>query len=132
MYTSLFLNHSHPHPTPLFPSRFDPPRRLMELLFDVQQYGQPPAEIMQDLAPGLMFDEDGMPIMPNMGMPGACVCVCLCECVCLSVCVYANMCLFVCVLVCVCLGIIHSVDSSHCWHYGSPSGNLCFDVLTSH
>jgi len=47
--------------------------RLMELMFDMQQYGQPPAEIIQDLAPGLRFDENGMPIMPNMGatmMPG--------------------------------------------------------------
>ena len=42
-------------------------------MFDMQQYGQPPAEIIKDLAPGLMFDENGMPIMPNMGpgmMPG--------------------------------------------------------------
>jgi peroxin-19 len=47
--------------------------RLMELMFDMQQFGQPPAEIIQDLAPGLRFDENGMPIMPNMGagmMPG--------------------------------------------------------------
>ena len=36
----------------------------------MQQYGQPPAEIMKDLAPGLKFDEEGMPIMPNMGGPG--------------------------------------------------------------
>ena len=39
----------------------------MELMFDLQQYGQPPAEIIKDLAPGLKFDENGMPIMPNMG-----------------------------------------------------------------
>jgi peroxin-19 len=50
--------------------------RLMELMFDMQQYGQPPADIIKDLAPGLKFDENGMPIMPNMGagfmpsMPG--------------------------------------------------------------
>ena len=50
--------------------------RLMELMFDMQKYGQPPADIIQDLAPGLKFDENGMPIMPNMGagtmpeMPG--------------------------------------------------------------
>ena len=43
--------------------------RLMELMFDVQKYGQPPAEIIKDLAPGLKFDENGMPIVPNMG-PG--------------------------------------------------------------
>jgi peroxin-19 len=45
----------------------------MELMFDMQQFGQPPAEIIKDLAPGLRFDENGMPIMPNMGagmMPG--------------------------------------------------------------
>ena len=42
-------------------------------MYDMQQYGQPPAEIIKDLAPGLRFDENGMPIMPNMGagmMPG--------------------------------------------------------------
>lgn len=50
--------------------------RLMELMFDMQQYGQPPADLIKDLAPGLKFDENGMPIMPNMGagmmpdMPG--------------------------------------------------------------
>eukprot|EP01038_Epipyxis_sp_PR26KG_P010701 gene10701-14368_t len=50
--------------------------RLMELMFDMQQYGQPPADIIKDLAPGLKFDENGIPIMPNMGagmfpeMPG--------------------------------------------------------------
>ena len=45
----------------------------MEVMYDMQQYGQPPAEIIKDLAPGLKFDENGMPIMPNMGagmMPG--------------------------------------------------------------
>lgn len=48
----------------------------MELMFDMQKYGQPPADIIKDLAPGLQFDENGMPIMPNMGagmfpqMPG--------------------------------------------------------------
>ena len=41
--------------------------RLMELMFDIQQFGQPPADIIRDLAPGLQFDENGMPIMPNMG-----------------------------------------------------------------
>eukprot|EP01041_Mallomonas_annulata_P000380 gene380-693_t len=50
--------------------------RLMELMFEMQEYGQPPADIIKGLAPGLMFDENGMPIMPNMGagmmpeMPG--------------------------------------------------------------
>jgi peroxin-19 len=41
--------------------------RLMELMYDIQQFGQPPADIIKDLAPGLKFDENGMPILPNMG-----------------------------------------------------------------
>ena len=41
--------------------------RLMELMFDIQQYGQPPAGIIKDLAPNLLFDENGLPMMPNMG-----------------------------------------------------------------
>jgi peroxin-19 len=36
-------------------------------MYDLQEFGQPPAEIIKDLAPGLKFDENGMPIMPNMG-----------------------------------------------------------------
>lgn len=59
----------------------------MELMFEIQQYGQIPAEIIKDIAPGsfyscvhillaqrcmmvgsgLKFDENGMPVMPNMG-----------------------------------------------------------------
>lgn len=42
--------------------------RLMELMFEMQEYGQPPAEIIKGLAPGLLFDENGMPVMPNMGV----------------------------------------------------------------
>ena len=52
----------------------------MELMQDVQQYGQPPAEIIKELAPGLEFNDEGLPVMPNMagntmpstepGMPG--------------------------------------------------------------
>uniref|UniRef100_A0A7S2BNY5 Pex19 protein n=1 Tax=Octactis speculum TaxID=3111310 RepID=A0A7S2BNY5_9STRA len=47
--------------------------RLMELMHDVQQYGQPPAEIIKELAPGLEFNAEGMPVMPGLGetmMPG--------------------------------------------------------------
>jgi len=40
--------------------------RLMELLQDVQEYGQPPADIIKELAPDLDLDEDGMPKM-DMG-----------------------------------------------------------------
>ena len=43
--------------------------RLVELMQDMQECGQPPAEIIRELAPGLEFGKDGMPIMPNMG-PG--------------------------------------------------------------
>lgn len=43
--------------------------RLTELMQEMQECGQPPAEIVQELAPGLEFDEAGQPIMPNMG-PG--------------------------------------------------------------
>lgn len=43
--------------------------RLMELMQDMQECGKPPEEIIRELAPGLEFGTDGMPIMPNMG-PG--------------------------------------------------------------
>ncbi|KAG3116922.1 hypothetical protein PI124_g6610 [Phytophthora idaei] len=43
--------------------------RLSELMQEMQETGQPPSEIVKDLAPGLQFDNEGMPIMPNMG-PG--------------------------------------------------------------
>jgi peroxin-19 len=48
--------------------------RLMELMQDIQEYGQPPVDIIKELAPDLQFDETGMPIMdPNntmgAGMP---------------------------------------------------------------
>jgi hypothetical protein len=41
----------------------------MELMFEIQKYEQPPADIIKDLAPGLKFDNNGIPVMPNMG-PG--------------------------------------------------------------
>mmetsp|Transcript_34790 Transcript_34790/g.50823 ORF Transcript_34790/g.50823 Transcript_34790/m.50823 type:complete len:163 (+) Transcript_34790:1-489(+) len=55
------------------PDNFD---RLTELMQDMQEHGQVPAEIIKELAPGLEFNDDGMPIMPNMdqsmmpNMPG--------------------------------------------------------------
>mmetsp|Transcript_10724 Transcript_10724/g.18316 ORF Transcript_10724/g.18316 Transcript_10724/m.18316 type:complete len:442 (+) Transcript_10724:48-1373(+) len=52
------------------PGNFD---RLMELMQDIQEYGQPPVEIIKELAPELQFDEEGMPVMDPMGgggMPG--------------------------------------------------------------
>ena len=48
----------------------------MELMFDIQQYGQIPAAIIKEIAPNLKFDENGMPVMANVGsgtmpeMPG--------------------------------------------------------------
>jgi peroxin-19 len=36
-------------------------------MYDLQKFGQPPSDIIRELAPGLKFDENGMPIMPNMG-----------------------------------------------------------------
>lgn len=41
--------------------------RLSELMQEMQETGQPPSEIVKDLAPGLQFDDEGMPVMPNMG-----------------------------------------------------------------
>ena len=34
--------------------------RLMELMFEMQEYGQPPADIIKSLAPALQFDENGL------------------------------------------------------------------------
>jgi peroxin-19 len=49
--------------------------RLMELFQAMQETGQPPSEIIKELAPGLEFGPDGLPIMNGMGgamppMPG--------------------------------------------------------------
>lgn len=44
--------------------------RLAELMNDLQEYGQPPSELVQELAPDLQFDSDGMPQMDGMNMGG--------------------------------------------------------------
>jgi len=44
--------------------------KLVELMQDIQEYGQPPAEIISKLAPDLEFDEEGLPKMDKAGMPG--------------------------------------------------------------
>ncbi len=49
--------------------------RLMELMHDLQETGQPPREIVTKLAPGLDVGADGLPTIPSMGegvpaMPG--------------------------------------------------------------
>ena len=41
--------------------------RLTEILFDLQEYGQTPADIIRELAPGLQFNEEGLPVMPDLG-----------------------------------------------------------------
>ena len=43
--------------------------KLMELMQEVQEYGQPPAEIIQDIAPGLELDDEGMPKVDGSTMP---------------------------------------------------------------
>ncbi|TDH68618.1 hypothetical protein CCR75_000314 [Bremia lactucae] len=40
--------------------------RLSELMQEMQETGQPPSEIVKELAPGLQFDKEGMPLLPNM------------------------------------------------------------------
>jgi peroxin-19 len=53
--------------------------RLMELMQKVQEYGQPPAEIINEIAPGLELDNEGLPKMEGMppfgglGEDGECV-----------------------------------------------------------
>ena len=41
----------------------------MELMQEVQEYGQPPAEIIQEIAPGIELDDDGMPKLDGSGFP---------------------------------------------------------------
>jgi hypothetical protein len=41
--------------------------KLMEYMQDVQEFGQPPVEIIQEIAPGLELDEDGMPKIGGAG-----------------------------------------------------------------
>jgi len=44
--------------------------RLMELMQDIQEYGQPPADIIRELAPELQFDAEGVPMMNPTEMGG--------------------------------------------------------------
>ncbi|XP_071095584.1 peroxisomal biogenesis factor 19-like [Haliotis cracherodii] len=43
--------------------RFD---KLMELMQQMQELGQPPKEIVGEMAPGLEFDDNGIPKLPGM------------------------------------------------------------------
>ena len=36
-------------------------KRLVALMQNVQDYGQPPPDLVQTIAPGLSLDDDGMP-----------------------------------------------------------------------
>ncbi|KAL3886290.1 hypothetical protein ACJMK2_026297 [Sinanodonta woodiana] len=40
-------------------------QRVMDMMQKMQDLGQPPEDIVGDMAPGLEFDEDGLPKMPN-------------------------------------------------------------------
>jgi peroxin-19 len=42
---------------------------IMTLLTEVQEYGNPPQEVLSQLMPGLSFDEEGNPKVPN-ALPG--------------------------------------------------------------
>jgi Pex19 protein family len=45
----------------------------MEYMQEVQDYGQPPIDIIKEIAPGLDVNEDGMPNFEGMpwGLPGS-------------------------------------------------------------
>jgi len=44
--------------------------RLLELMQDIQQYGQPPSDIIKELAPDLDMDRDGFPSGFDFSIPG--------------------------------------------------------------
>ncbi len=43
--------------------------KLLEIMQEVQEYGQPPPEIINEIAPGLDLDEEGLPKMNGGVMP---------------------------------------------------------------
>ena len=51
---------------PLCPS--DNVARLTELMHDIQEFGQPPPELIKKLAPDLEFDQNGIPNMNGAGL----------------------------------------------------------------
>lgn len=71
------------HMTAIYETDPDNFPRLLELLQDIQELGNPPDEIIRELAPGLEISPDGIPILPNMGpgvpqlptIPGAGCCI---------------------------------------------------------
>lgn len=44
----------------------------MDLMQEAQEYGQPPADIIQQIAPGLEVDEDGLPKLDMNGLSEDC------------------------------------------------------------
>lgn len=40
--------------------------RVMELMGEMQQYGHPPQELLQELMPGVEFNENGEPILGDL------------------------------------------------------------------
>jgi len=46
----------------------DDTKQLMTLMQDVQEFGQPPPEIIREIAPGLELDSDGLPKLDAAGM----------------------------------------------------------------
>ncbi|KAL3680741.1 hypothetical protein R1sor_023697 [Riccia sorocarpa] len=45
--------------------------KVMELMQNMQNCGQPPSDIVKELAPGLDLDQDGLPMLPDFGGVGA-------------------------------------------------------------
>ena len=41
----------------------------MQLMQEAQEFGQPPADILKDIAPDLELDESGMPKLDGMAFP---------------------------------------------------------------
>ncbi|BBN15451.1 peroxin-19 [Marchantia polymorpha subsp. ruderalis] len=44
--------------------------KIMELMQNMQNCGQPPSDIVKELAPGLDLDQDGLPMLPDFGAVG--------------------------------------------------------------
>ena len=44
--------------------------KLIELMQEVQEYGQPPAEIVQEIAPGIELDSEGVPKLDTAMLGG--------------------------------------------------------------
>ncbi|CAJ0824818.1 2391_t:CDS:2 [Entrophospora sp. SA101] len=45
---------------------------ILNLMQELQELGQPPPEILQDFAPDLSFDENGLPNLSNADLPSNC------------------------------------------------------------